>query len=331
MARHRTRDRHLPARVYLRRGVYYFDSPVLKKWIPLGRDIAEALAKYGQLIGGNWRGRTVGDTIDRYRNEVLPLKRSAQTRTDQAKELQRLKAVFGDMLHDSVTTQHCYRYVDCRRDKEGNPVPTAARHEISLLGHVFSKAIRWGVATVNPVRAMEKASRNVRLRYVTDAEYEAVRALAGERLALAMDLARMTGQRRGDLLSLRREQLLEDGIVFRQSKTDAGVLIEWTDELRAAVARSKAMNPQIPGLYLLRTQGGKRYSARGFSAMWQRLMTKALKKQVIAERFTFHDLRRKAGSDKPTLEEARDLLGHRDTSTTRRFYKANLTRVKAGK
>jgi integrase len=141
----------------------------------------------------------------------------------------------------------------------------------------------------------------------------------------------MTGQRRGDLLSLRREQLLEDGIVFRQSKTDAGVLIEWTDELRAAVARSKAMNPQIPGLYLLRTQGGKRYSARGFSAMWQRLMTKALKKQVIAERFTFHDLRRKAGSDKPTLEEARDLLGHRDTSTTRRFYKANLTRVKAGK
>jgi hypothetical protein len=178
MGRTRKRDRHLPAKMYLRHGAYYFDSPISKKWEPLGRDLAEALAAYGRRISGTWSGRTLGDVIDRYRVEVLPLKRSAQTRKDQGKELDRLKAVFGAVIPDSVTAQHCYRYLDTRRDNGSNPVPTAARHEISLLGHIFAKAIRWGVACVNPVRTLEKQPKARRTRYVTDEEFGRVYAPA---------------------------------------------------------------------------------------------------------------------------------------------------------
>lgn len=326
MGRRRHIDRHLPKRMYCRRGKYYFDDPKTGRWTPLGDDIGAAMAKYGALLGPAWTGRTLGDVIDRYRTRVLPLKRSAQTRSDQGRELERLKAWCGHMLPDSMTAAMCARYLEERITKEGKPAPVAARHEVSLLGHVFAKAIVWGIATVNPVRALERQAKGHRDRYVTDAEFASLRAIATERLAIAIELARLTGQRRGDLLSLRRGQLLEDGIVFKQSKTGAGVLVEWTPALREVIRRADALAPQIPREFILRTRKGRRYSARGFSAMWQRLMAKYVKAGGL--RFTFHDLRAKAGSDKATIEEAAALLGHANTETTKRIYKRNLTRAR---
>jgi integrase len=79
-----------------------------------------------------------------------------------------------------------------------------------VAGHVFAKAIRWGAATVNPVRTLERMPIRRRTRYVTDAEYAAVYALACERIQIAMELALDTGQRRGDLLNLTRALLTND-------------------------------------------------------------------------------------------------------------------------
>ena len=104
---------------------------------------------------------------------------------------------------------------------------------------MFAKAIRWGAATVNPARTLERTPKGKRTRYVTDAENDAVCALANQRMRIAMDLAPLTGQRRGDR-TLKRAQLTDEGIVFNQSKTGAGVLVEWTDELRKITDRAKA-------------------------------------------------------------------------------------------
>jgi integrase len=328
VGRRRKQDTHLPKRMYMRRGAYYFCHPETNAWQPLGKDIAAAFAEYGRLVSGQWSGHNLGDVIDRYRTEVLPLKRSAQTRSDQAKQLDKLKAVFGGMPAVDITAQHCYKYLDSRAKH-----PVAARHEISLLGHVFAKAIRWGAATSNPVRTLERAPKGKRTRYVTDAEFDAVRSVANERMRIAMDLALLTGQRRGDLLTLTRAQLTDEGIVFRQSKTGAGVLVEWTDELRKIIDRAKALKPQIPGEYLLRKRNGRPYTARGFSAIWQRLIEKALgvgKKgelPVLAERFTFHDLRAKCASDKDGLESAATLLGHANSQTTKSVYRRRMPRA----
>jgi integrase len=53
-------------------------------------------------------------------------------------------------------------------------------------------------------------------------------------------------------------------------------------------------------------------------------MNKALARGVC-KRWTFHNLRTKAGSDKATLWEAQALLGHASSDTTKRHYKANMT------
>jgi hypothetical protein len=86
VGRRRKRDRHLPQRVYLSHGGYFF-RPKAGQAILLGRDLADALTRYAAIIGTQWSGRTLGDVIDRYRLEVLPLKRSEQTREDEAKAL----------------------------------------------------------------------------------------------------------------------------------------------------------------------------------------------------------------------------------------------------
>jgi integrase len=73
---------------------------------------------------------------------------------------------------------------------------------------------------------------------------------------------------------------------------------------------AKALKPQVPSEYLLRTRNGGPYSARGFSAIWQRLMRKAVgpnrdgAASALADRFTFHDLRAKCASDNASLEGA---------------------------
>jgi integrase len=302
--------------------------------VNLGRDLADAITRYASLIGTAWSGRTLGDVIDRYRVQVLPTKRSAQTRADEGKALDRLKRVYGHMLPDGLSAPMLYRYLDERKTPEGMPAPVAARHEIALLGHIYGKAIRWGIASSNPVRGLDYGERGGKRRKVELAEVQRLCELASERMRVAIDLAVSTGQRRGDLLSLKRDQLTDDGIVFQQSKTGSGVLIAWSDDLRAIVARANALSPQIPADYLIRKPNGKRYTARGFSAIWQRLMAKALKcgkngePPALTERFTFHDLRSVSADGAQTAEEARDRLGHASVETTKRHYLRGLTKAK---
>src|SRR5450755_1856983 len=185
MGRRRKQDTHLPKRMYMRRGAYYFCHPKSNEWQPLGRDIATAFAEYGKLVSDQWSGHNLGDAIDRYRTEVLPLKRSATTRADQAKQLDRLKLAFGIMIPDNVTARHCYAYQDGRRGEDGRRVPVAARHEIALLRHVFTKAIRWGIAIKNPADGLELGPRSPKRSQVTLDQVEAVKAIANERMRAA--------------------------------------------------------------------------------------------------------------------------------------------------
>ena len=178
----------------------------------------------------------------------------------------------------------------------------------------------------SPVRTLERTGKGKRTRYITDDEFSAVYALASERMQFAIDLAVSTGQRRGDLLTLQRSQLTDEGILFRQSKTGAEVLITWSDDLRSIVEHAKRLTPQIPADYLLRTQHGKPYTARGFSAIWQRLMTKHVK--AGGTRFSFHDLRAVSADGAETVEEARARLGHASTATTLRHYFHGVTKAK---
>ncbi len=333
MGRRRRSDLHLPKRMYERRGKFYFDSPVTKKWQPLGDDLALALAAYGLLVGPLWSGRTLRDVFQRYKTTITALLKVKGTRETELRTLTRFERLFGHMTQDALTQQHLYKYIDSRIDerpefvKQKRPAPAAAQHDVRFLRKVLAKGIKWAAGTANAALNLEMDPGPKNERDVTQAEYDAVYALATERMQIAMDLASNIGQRRGDLLSIRiKQDISDDGILIRQGKTGAVVLVEWKPELRATVDRAKALKPQIPREFLLRTRTGGGYTPSGFGANWQRLMAKATKPgkkgepPVLASRFKFHDLRAKAATDKAdagTVKDAQELLGHQIEKTTR--------------
>jgi integrase len=71
--------------------------------------------------------------------------------------------------------------------------------------------VEWAAVDTNPCRDVRKFSEPKRERYVTDAEYNAVHKLASPMMRVAMDLAVLTGLRRGDLLTLTRHNLSDEG------------------------------------------------------------------------------------------------------------------------
>jgi integrase len=126
-------------------------------------------------------------------------------------------------------------------------------------------------------------------------------------LRCAIDLALLTGLRRGDLLRLTRSQCQEDGIHIATSKTGRALIIEWSPELREVVETAKRIKPHFRHS-ILATRSGKPFSTSGFSTAWQRLMVEA--KGAGFERFHFHDLRSKSASDSADVIEASERPGH---------------------
>lgn len=353
MGRRRETNLWLPPRMRFARGKYYFDQPrpvderaraeALKAkrkykrgsdWIPLGDDYAVALQEYAKYAGPIWSGRTLSDVFTRYKTEITPLAIKGRPRTKEAIEnelrtIDRFDRLFGHMRQDSLTQQMLYQYIDKRMDEraelkgQNKLAPSAARHDVRFLKKVLTKGIKWGAGTTNPVINLEFDADPSDLREVTQAEFDAVYAIANERMRVAMDLAANIGQRRGDLLKIREEHITDEGINIDQGKTGAPLIVEWTPALRETVERARAMKPDIPKVYLLRTRTGQPYTSDGFKSIWQRLQRRALKKGIIQSRFKFHHLRKKAATDKADLtteEEARDLLGHENVKTTRGKY-----------
>ena len=315
VGRKRRHNRHLPQGVTLEFGTYYFRGADRKR-INLGKTLGDAMRSWADIVEpppGSLQ--TMSGVFARYRVEVLPRK-AAVTQQKQKFAFPRLEVAFGKMAPGDIRQRHAYAYLNERSGK----TPGQALKEISILSHCLSMCVIWGVIDTNPLLKMRRGQYTLkpRDRYVTDAEYAAVYVMATERVQIAMDLALLTGLRRGDILALTRDSVTEEGLLVHTSKTGKALLIELSDELRVVIERALRLTPRVRRP-LLCTRSGKRYSADGFGANWRRLITKAVKEGKIESRFTFHDLRAKSASD-DTLAVASERLGHTSQAVTKRVY-----------
>lgn len=280
-----------------------------------------ALARHVSVKASTPPG-SVAALIERYRNTVLPTK-AARTIRSQGLELTRLSAVFGQMRPEDLQPTDCWTYYTARGGT------SAAHHEVRLLSHVFTWALRWGVARINPARGLGLPTPRARTRYVTDEEFAAFHATVPPMIGRMMDATRMTALREGDLLRLEKRHLAKDGILIQPSKTAHStarvLLIEWTPELTALIDAALSVPPQARACVFCR-RDGKRMTESGFQSIWQRLMARWV--AAGGQRFTFHDLRAKGLSDEETLQGAADRAGHADPRVTERVYRRKPRRVK---
>lgn len=298
----------LPKRVYFKNGSYFFVTKE-GKWINLGKSYIDALVEYAKINNDNTPVFTMNQLFDKYLVEIIPTK-AKNTQKDNISSLKFLRIAFGHMLPDEITPQDIYAYMDARK------APVRANRDKALLSHVFKKAIRWGVTTINPCRDVESNKETPRDRLVTPEEFWLVHDICENKMIrVAMKLAAITGLRQNKILSLQVKHLKEDCIEIDSGKRGLKLSIKRTTELNEVLKEASSIH-RVSSLYIIHKKDGQPYSTSGFKAIWKRWRDKALE-NGLTESFTFHDLRAMAGSSTDDF----DLLGHKDKSTFHRVYR----------
>lgn len=307
MNRPRKRDRDLPSCVYRRHGAFWYVKR--GKWTRLadGTDLAGALREYARLA-----------SISRHRLDELietTLPELTRGKADATRELytvaaRKVQHIFRDFAPEDVRPMHVAQMLDGLRD-----TPVMANRCASILRMVYTRAVAAGIVDANPVIGVERHKTAKRTRRVTLAEYEAIRAHASPRLAAVMALCAITGQRIGDVLSLRRDALLPEGIAFRQAKTGAQLVVAWTDGLRAAVAAARALEGRVASLYVVPGRGSRQQAHQPIYRDWLAACEKA---KVLGA--TLHDLRAMAATEAQAQGlDAQALLGHTSERMTQTY------------
>jgi len=312
VGRRRKTDRHLPQRVYFRRGAHYYVTRD-GKWLPLGKGYSDALIELAKILGSQAPAHTMEQVIAKYEADELAVK-AAKTQRNRRHDFKMLKKVFGHMSAEDIEAHHVWTYWKTRGKGE------QARHEIRTLSAVLTFARRIGaLKRPNPCFGLQLPGSVARDRYVTDEEYLLVRDVAQPMVGYAMDLALLGGMDRATILKLERRHWTGNGFQFERDKTGALQLIEANEEMRLTVQAILRERPQLRRA-LICNRVGKPYTPDGFETQWQRTMKKAMS-AGLKERFHFHDLRAKSASDADSDQEAADRLGHADVKLTRKVYR----------
>jgi integrase len=249
---------------------------------------------------------TMNELFDRYERDHIP-KIAPRSQRDYRRHLDKLRSEFGIFEPSDIKPRDVGRFLCVDKGK------IHKNKQVMVLAHVFSLAIgRWFIdgVTVNPCVNVARNESHPRDRYVADDEYIAVYRHAPLRVQMAMDLALLTGQRQGDILRLKWENVSRDGIFFQSGKTGKRIIIEPSVYLGYVMARAKREINRGPQEYVIETRDGNPYTSEGFRAKWQRCMRMAMAAKALKQKFTFHDLRAKNISDDPSLQIASERAQH---------------------
>jgi integrase len=222
-------NKGLPARWRLLHGAYHFRVPqgFESEWegkqqlFRLGKTLPEAYRTWADRIASIDDAKTIADLLDRYALQVVPTK-SVTTQAQNAIAIKRLRAMLGAVPLLGLKPRHVDQYIDKRSAK------IAARREIEILSHAYTKAVEWGYLDRHPFKGEVRLDgEKPRTRYVED--WDIVECLsiesrrkAGSVLAIQayMRVKLLTGLRRGDLLRLTMSNLQDDGIHVTPGKTE---------------------------------------------------------------------------------------------------------------
>jgi len=312
----------LPRRVYEKHGAYYFVTPAAK-WIKLCRvddglpAMFRALARLTDQEAHSGRmPAVIARWVESKRSEW-----SDGHAEDQDRIAKYMGTRFADFLPSDVTTPVCAEYLKKLASK-----PRTHNQHRTMLRQVLAFAAIEGLREGhNPVDNIPAKKLEQRIRIVTDDEVKAMKAAAllqtrnAEALVRMIDLAMITGQRIGDLIRIRWQDVTDAGIVVVQGKGQGRVrlLIEWSPALRVAVEACAKGTEKIG--HLLKTQSGHGYRYAGIRSAWDRAAERA-----GIEDLHIHDLRGRSGVDAleaagQDIKAAQKLLGHTSEAMTRQY------------
>lgn len=189
--------------------------------------------------------------------------------------------------------------------------PRAADMVMAVLSKIIAFAVDREDIPKHPLEKVEKLADSSRRDSIwTDEQVAAFKAKAPARMVLALELARWTGQRQGDLLALTWAAYDGTHLTLRQSKTGARVRVKVAQELKALLDAEKAKRDAstVPAVTILTNRMGQPYK-EGFRSSWAKACDLAK-----VEGVTFHDLRGTfitlAHREGSSIREIAEVTGH---------------------
>jgi len=310
MGRKRQSNHDLPPHMQIKgKSYYYVTNEKPRRWIPIGSDLAKARIKWAELENGPASSGSLARLIDEWLD--LPNELTASTMVNYRSVATQLKAVFMDSLVTDIVPANVAAWLD------NHPSRARANLGKALLTNVLDLAVRRGVIDRNPAREIKRLKTKRRNRYLTDAEFIAIRNHAHPVLQSAMDISYITGARISDVLAIRMQHWTDDGLLIRQIKTKKLQLFRRNAALEAAIDTARKIKRPVRGLYLLCTLKGQPYSTATLYTWWLNACALA---QV--EDANFHDIRGKAATDaKREGLDYQALLGHSTKAMSDRYIK----------
>jgi len=308
----------------------------------------------------NAESGTVAEIIDRYERDILPHLHS-KTKAEHTRYCKTLRAAFGSRRYAKsepeaatgqfLRTMHITQYLraEAKRpvfNKHGTMVSAgravASNKEVQCLSRMFALAkAEWGYTEYNPCIGIDYNPERPRDFYPADNLFMRVYEKASPLLQCMMDLAQMHGARRGMLIRILLDDITDAGVsvtLNKRKKTDVARRQFWhyldanggDTGLREVIARALELRAKVRGgkkqqnvedtvkapLFLNRL--GKRFSESGFNSLWGRARRAA---GFGPHEFHFHDIKAKALSDSPGINDAMDRGGHTDQRMARRVYR----------
>src|SRR3984893_4883892 len=173
----------------------------LKRRVDAGEDpLADLRAVRGAL--------TVADLSDRFIEEHLPSKRASTRAAYEGLIKRYFRPELGNRKVASITYDDVAKL---HRNITTNKGACIANRALTVLSKMFSLAIRWKLRPDNPVKGVERNHEDKRTRYLTADEItRLLKALAEyqhQDVAHAIRLLLLTGARKGEVLSMRWENI----------------------------------------------------------------------------------------------------------------------------
>jgi integrase len=238
--------------------------------------------------------------------------------------IRELREEFGERKLSQIGYMDLELWVQDRKNtptRSGKPRAAASVNaEVAVFGHMMSKATEWGLLENSPFkkgkRLMLKVD-NERIRFLEEEQIETLLQECPSHLRPIVEVALLTGMRRGELLGLKWDQIRNGSIYLEggMCKSGKGREIAINDQLDEVFRDLRRANQLKSEYVFCDTQGKRFYEVK-------RSFTGACRRAGI-EDFRFHDLRHTFASRLvmrgASIKVVQELLGHADLTMTMRY------------
>ena len=263
---------------------------------------------------------TLKELIGRYREnfqDQTSYKTSKQYSLEIIKEYFKEETRLANIQYvDLETFRNWIRRTPSTRTKGLRTDATVNRH-MACLRHLFTKAAEWQLVERSPFekgKSLNFKESNQRIRYLSEDEIGRLLVECPLHLQRIVICAIQTGMRRGEILSLKWNQVRNGFIYLAKTKSKAPRQIPINDELEDLFKEIRK-DQHLRSEYVFTYQGERvREVKTSFRAACRR---------AGIENFRFHDLRHTAASHLVMrgvdLKTVQELLGHKTISMTLRY------------